>query len=100
MSFMDAHDFSVGLALQVLGIASSTYYEWRARATLPARRRREDTELLALIDEIRASHEFAATYGSEAGVAGAAPPRGCGSAANGSSGSCARTDAEATPAGS
>ena len=64
MSFIDAHDFSVGLVLRVLGIASSTYYEWRARATLPARRRREDAELLVLIDEIRASHEFAGTYGS------------------------------------
>ena len=50
--------------MRVLGIASSTYYEWRARATLPARRRREDAELLVLIDEIRASHEFAGTYGS------------------------------------
>lgn len=35
MSFVDAHDFSVGLVLRVLDIASSTYYEWRARA--PAR---------------------------------------------------------------
>ena len=95
MSFIDAHGFSVGLVLRVLGIASSTYYEWRARVTLPARRRREDAELLALIDEIRASHEFAGTYGSEAGVAGAAPPRGAGSAANVSSGSCARTTAAA-----
>ncbi|PBC53518.1 IS3 family transposase [Rhodococcus sp. ACPA1] len=64
MSFIDAHDFSVGLVLRVLDIASSTYYDWRARATLPARRRREDAELLVLIDEIRASHEFAGTYGS------------------------------------
>ena len=78
MSFIDAHDFSVGLVSRVLGIASSTYYEWRARATLLARRRCEDAELLALIDEIHASHEFAGTYGPEAGVAGAAPPRGAG----------------------
>ncbi|MFC9769736.1 IS3 family transposase [Rhodococcus jostii] len=52
------------LVLRVLEIASSTYYDWRARATLPARRRREDAELLAPCDEIRASHEFAGTYGS------------------------------------
>ncbi|MGJ5671683.1 IS3 family transposase (plasmid) [Rhodococcus aetherivorans] len=64
MNFIDDHDFSVGLVLRVLDIASSTYYDWRARATLPARRRREDAALLELIDEIRASHEFAATYGS------------------------------------
>lgn len=57
------------LVLRVLEIASSTYYDWRARATLPARRRREDAELLGLIDEVRASHEFAGTYGSPA------PPR-------------------------
>ena len=61
---IDAHDFPVGLVLRVLDIASSTYYDWRARATLPARRRREDAELLGLIDEVRASHEFAGTYGS------------------------------------
>ncbi|MFD6059858.1 IS3 family transposase [Rhodococcus wratislaviensis] len=64
MRFIDAHDFPVGLVLRVLDIASSTYYDWRARATLPARRQREDAELLSLIDEIRASHEFAGTYGS------------------------------------
>lgn len=64
MRFIDAHDFPVGLVLRVLDIASSTYYVWRARATLPARRRREDAELLGLIDEVRASHEFAGTYGS------------------------------------
>jgi putative transposase len=64
MRFIDAHDFPVGLVLRVLDIASSTYYDWRARATLPARRRREDAELLGLIDEVRASHEFAGTYGS------------------------------------
>ncbi|WP_280784683.1 IS3 family transposase [Rhodococcus opacus] len=61
---MDAHDFSVGLVLRVLDIPASTYYDWRARAASPAPRRREDAELLALIDEIRASHEFATTYGS------------------------------------
>ncbi|KAF0957143.1 hypothetical protein MLGJGCBP_08062 [Rhodococcus sp. T7] len=64
MRSIDAHDFPVGLVLRVLGIASSTYYDWRARATLPARRRREDVELLGLTDEIRASHKFAGTYGS------------------------------------
>lgn len=64
MSFVDAHDFPVGLVLRVLHIASSTYYEWRARAAEPALRRREDARLLALIDEIRGEHEFAGTYGS------------------------------------
>ena len=64
MSFVDAHDFSVDLVLRVLGIPSSTYYDWRARRTAPSLRRREDEELLRLIDAIRGEHEFAATYGS------------------------------------
>ncbi len=64
MNFVDAHDFPVGLVLRVLDIASSTYYQWRARRTAPSQRAREDTELLRLIDEIRGAHEFAATYGS------------------------------------
>ena len=64
MSFVDTHDFPVGLVLRVLDIATSTYYEWRARRTAPSPRAREDAELLALIDEIRGEHEFAATYGS------------------------------------
>ena len=64
MSFVDAHDFSVDLVLRVLGIPASTYYDWRARRTAPSLRRREDEELLRLIDAIRGEHEFAATYGS------------------------------------
>jgi putative transposase len=64
MSFVDAHDFSVGLVPRVLGIPASTYYDWRARRTAPSQRRREDEELLRLIDAIRGEHEFAATYGS------------------------------------
>ena len=64
MSFVDAHDFSVDLVVRVLGIPASTYYDWRARQAQPSRRAREDAELLAMIDEIRGSHEFAATYGS------------------------------------
>jgi putative transposase len=64
MSFVDTHDFPVGLVLRVLDIAASTYYEWRARRTAPSQRAREDAELLALVDEIRGAHEFAATYGS------------------------------------
>jgi putative transposase len=64
MSFVDAHDFSVDLVLRVLGIPASTYYDWRARQAEPSRRAREDAELLAMIDEIRGEHEFAATYGS------------------------------------
>ena len=64
MSFIDDHDFSVGLVLRVLEIPSSTYYDWRARAASPSQRQREDAELLARIEQIRSSHEFAATYGS------------------------------------
>lgn len=64
MSFIDDHDFPVGLVLRVLGIASSTYYDWRARAAAPSRRRRRDAELLEHIEAIRGSHEFAPTYGS------------------------------------
>ena len=64
MNFIDAHDFSVGLVLRVLGIAASTYYGWRKARQQPSRRTREDAGLLVLIDEIRGSHEFAATYGS------------------------------------
>ena len=64
MNFVDAHDFSVGLVLRVLGIAASTYYGWRARRTNPSRRARQDDELLEKIDEIRGEHEFAASYGS------------------------------------
>lgn len=64
MSFIDDHDFSVGLVLRVLGIPSSTYYDWRARAASPSRRQREDAELLERINTIRSAHEYAATYGS------------------------------------
>ncbi len=64
MSFIDTHDFSVGLVLRVLGIASSTYYDWRARRVCPSQRDRDDTQLLERIGKIRDSHEFAATYGS------------------------------------
>jgi len=64
MSFVDAHDFSVDLVLRVLGIAASTYYDWRARRTNPGTRARRDAELLGMIDAIRGEHEFAATYGS------------------------------------
>jgi hypothetical protein len=64
MNFVDAHDFSVGLVLRVLGVAASTYYGWRTARRTPSRRAREDAVLLRLIDEIRSEHEFAATYGS------------------------------------
>jgi hypothetical protein len=49
---------------RVLSIAASTYYGWRARRPNPSSRARRDAELLAMIDEIRGEHEFAATYGS------------------------------------
>lgn len=64
MNFIDAHDFSVGLVLRVLGIASSIYYGWRTARQQPSRRARHDAGLLVLIDEIRGQSEFAATYGS------------------------------------
>jgi putative transposase len=64
MSFVDAHDFPVDLVLRVLGVPASTYYDWRARQAMPGRRQLEDAQLLEMIVKIRASHEFAATYGS------------------------------------
>ncbi|GAB5011004.1 hypothetical protein MAHJHV63_54540 [Mycobacterium avium subsp. hominissuis] len=36
MNFIDAHDFSVGLVLRVLGIAASTYYGWRKARQQPS----------------------------------------------------------------
>lgn len=64
MSFIDAHDFPAGLVLRVLGIAESTYYDWRFRQKSPSRRQLDDATLLEQILKIRAGHEFAATYGS------------------------------------
>jgi putative transposase len=64
MSFIDAHDFAVGLVLRVLGISSSTYYGWRARQAAPSRRRLEDAELLQMICKVRSANEFAAAYRS------------------------------------
>jgi transposase-like protein len=78
MSFIEAHDFPVDLVLRVLSIPSSTYYGWRARAKAPSPggagpaagpgalwpRQLGDVELLAKIQVIRDSHEFAPTYGS------------------------------------
>jgi putative transposase len=64
MSFIDAHGFPVDLVLRVLGIPSSTYYDWRARQAVPSRRQLQDAHLLEMIVKIRSSHEFAPTYGS------------------------------------
>lgn len=65
MSFIDEHpEHPVDLVLRVLGIPSSTYYDWRARIARPGRRQMEDAELLEKICKIRESNEFAATYGS------------------------------------
>ena len=50
MSFVDAHDFPVGLVLRVLGIPESTYHDWRARQVAPSRRELDDTALLEQID--------------------------------------------------
>jgi putative transposase len=64
MSFIDAHDVPAGLVLRVLGIPTSTYYDWRVRQASPSRRELDDAALLEQIIKIRAAHEFAATYGS------------------------------------
>ena len=40
MNFVDAHDFSVGLVLRVLGIPASTYYDWRVATGAVAARER------------------------------------------------------------
>ena len=64
MSFVDAHDFPAGLVLRVLGIAASTYYDWRARRATPSQRELDDAVLLEQIVKIRSVSEFAAAYGS------------------------------------
>ena len=64
MSFIDAHDFPAGLVLRVLDIATSTYYDWRARRVSPSRRELDDAALLEQILKVRSVNEFAATYGS------------------------------------
>lgn len=64
MRFVDAHEFPVDLVLRVLGIAPSTYYNWRVRQVGPSRRQLDDAQLLEMIVKIRTSHEFAGTYGS------------------------------------
>ena len=68
MSFIDnvadAHDFPAGLVLRVLGVAESTYCDRRTRQVTPSRRELDDAVLLEQILKIRASHEFATTYGS------------------------------------
>jgi putative transposase len=68
MSFVDhvrdAHDFPAGLVLRVLGIAPSTYYDWRARRAAPSQRQLDDAAVLEQIVKIRSVTEFAAAYGS------------------------------------
>lgn len=64
MSFVDAHDFPVGLVLRVLDVPASTYHDWRARRRAPSRHELDDAALLEQIVKIRSWHEFAATYGS------------------------------------
>lgn len=64
MSFVDAHEFPVGLVLRVLDIPASTYHDWRARRVSPSRHELDDAALLEQIVKVRAAHEFAATYGS------------------------------------
>jgi putative transposase len=60
----EQRDYPVQLILKVVGVSSSTFYGWRARAASPCRRRREDAVLLEQIKEIRAISEFADAYGS------------------------------------
>jgi putative transposase len=65
MRFVDEHRrHPVEFVLRVLGIPVSTYYDWRARQAHPSRRAVEDALLLEQITAIRASGEFADTYGS------------------------------------
>ena len=64
MSFVDAHDFPVGLVLRVLGIPESTYHDWRARRQSPSRHALDDAALLERIVKVRDAHEYAPTYGS------------------------------------
>ena len=58
MNFVDAHNFSVGFMVRILGIPASTYYDWRK-----SRRAQGDAELLRLIDEIGGEHASAGAYG-------------------------------------
>ena len=64
MSFIDSHGFPAGLVLRVLGVPTSTYYDWRARQAAPSRRELDDAALLEQIVKIRGVNEFAAAYGS------------------------------------
>jgi putative transposase len=64
MSFVDGHDFPAGLVLRVLAIPESTYDDWRARHSAPARRELDDAALLEQIIKVRSVNEFAVTYGS------------------------------------
>ncbi|WP_433520414.1 IS3 family transposase [Nocardia pseudovaccinii] len=63
MRFVKDHpQFPVELVLRVLGIASSTFYEWRKRTITPSARQLADEELLAEIVDIHTSS--GGTYGS------------------------------------
>lgn len=63
MRFLEQNNqHPVELLLRVLGIASSTYYEWRKRARQPSDRHVEDEKLLAEIVDIHTSS--GGTYGS------------------------------------
>ena len=74
MSFIDAHDFPAGLVLRVLGVAESTYYDWRARQVTPSRRELDDAALLEQILKIRGVQRVRRHLRLPAGLAGAAPP--------------------------
>ena len=80
MSFIDAHDFPAGLVLRVLGVAESTYYDWRARQVIaePPRARRRRAAGADPQDPRRA--RVRRHLRLPAGVAGAAPPRRAGRA--------------------
>jgi putative transposase len=74
MKFIDAHDFPAGLVLRVLGIAESTYYDWRARRVSPSRRELDAAALLEQILEDPRRARVRRHLRLPAGVAGAAPP--------------------------
>ena len=54
MSFVDAHDFPVGLVLRVLDVPESTYHDWRARRQSPSRRELDYAALLEAIVKVGA----------------------------------------------
>ena len=99
MSFVDAHDFPAGLVLRVLDIADVDLLRLAgpARVAEPPRARRRRA---ARTDPQSAQRQrVRRDLRLPAGVAGAAPPRACGSGASASSDSCAPTACKALTCG-